>query len=183
MVPIVLWLVLVTNDVRQHHFHKQKIYLLRIFSIDPASISVKKGLFSSKQNRSTRWNNSLHPGCLPSLITRTNHNTIETIDVYVWIYPDGLPRRTDFLTTPALSLRRLNFGESTLLSPQSNLWGGQSPSVPLSPSDLRHGPQVLYHFLPTGCLPYPWLPMSTPFVINVWLLAQRTHLGDGSLYF
>src|SRR6218665_3472771 len=40
-----LWLVLVTNDVRQHHFHKQKIYLLRMFSIDPASISVKKGLF------------------------------------------------------------------------------------------------------------------------------------------
>src|SRR6218665_2484891 len=29
-----------TNDVRQHHFHKQKIYLLRIFPINPASISV-----------------------------------------------------------------------------------------------------------------------------------------------
>jgi len=27
MVLIVLWLVLVTNDVRQHHFRKQKIYL------------------------------------------------------------------------------------------------------------------------------------------------------------
>src|SRR6218665_1977745 len=54
MVLIVLRLVLVTNDVRQHHFHKQKIYLLRIFSIDPASISAKKGLFSSKQHRSTR---------------------------------------------------------------------------------------------------------------------------------
>src|SRR6218665_1647822 len=51
-----------TNDVRQHHYHKQKIYLLRIFPIDPASISVRKGLFSSKQHRSTRRNNSLHPG-------------------------------------------------------------------------------------------------------------------------
>src|SRR6218665_1039268 len=91
----------VTNDVRQHHFHQQKIYLLRIFSIDPASIFVKKGLFSSKQHRSTRRNNSLHPGYLTSLVTRTNHNTIQTIDVYVWIYPDGLPRRTDFRTTPA----------------------------------------------------------------------------------
>ena len=30
MVLIVLWLVFVTNDVRQHHFYKQKIYLLRI---------------------------------------------------------------------------------------------------------------------------------------------------------
>src|SRR6218665_3890664 len=69
-----LCLVLVTIDVRQHHFHKQKIYLLRIFSIDPASISVKKGLFWSKQHRSTRRNNSLHPGYLTSLFTRTNHN-------------------------------------------------------------------------------------------------------------
>src|SRR6218665_1555585 len=94
--------------VRQHHFHKQKIYLglPRIFSIDPASISVNKGLFSSKQHRSTlihsfilniyiaplqenysealptpaRINNSLHPGYLTSLVTKTNHNTI---DVYV----------------------------------------------------------------------------------------------------
>ena len=71
------------STVRQHHFHKQKIYLLRIFSIDPASISVKKGFFSSKQHSSTRRNNSLHPGYLTSLVTRTNHNTISTIDVYV----------------------------------------------------------------------------------------------------
>src|SRR6218665_888429 len=75
MVLIVLWLVLVTNDVRQHHFHKQKIYLLKNFSIDPASISVKKGLFSSKQHRSTRRSNSFHPSYLTSLVTRTNHNT------------------------------------------------------------------------------------------------------------
>src|SRR6218665_2520778 len=85
----------------QLHFHKQKIYLLKIFSIYPASISVKKELFSSKQHRSTRRNNSLHPGYLTSLVPRTNHNTIQTIDVYVYIYPDGLPRRTDFHTTPA----------------------------------------------------------------------------------
>src|SRR6218665_557866 len=78
MVLIVLLLVLVTNDVRQHHFHKQKIYLLRTFSIDPASISVKKGLFSSKQHKSIRRNNSLQPGCLTSLVTRTNHNTISS---------------------------------------------------------------------------------------------------------
>src|SRR6218665_2836740 len=90
--------------VRQHHFHKQKIYLglPRIFSIDPAFISVKNGLFSSKQHRSTRRNNSLQPGYLMSLVTKTNHNTIGTIDVYVYIYPDGLPRRTDFHTTPAV---------------------------------------------------------------------------------
>src|SRR6218665_809407 len=86
---------------RQQHFHRQKIYLLRIFSIDPASISVKKVLFSPKQHRSTLRNNSLHPGYLTSLVTRTNHNTIQTIDVYVQIYPDGLPCRTDFHTTPA----------------------------------------------------------------------------------
>src|SRR6218665_1799909 len=74
--------------VRQHHFHKQKIYLglPRIFSIDPASISVKKGLFSSKQHRSTRRNNSLHPGYLTSLVTRTNHNTIHTIGSYVRVF-------------------------------------------------------------------------------------------------
>ena len=36
---------------RQHHFHLEKIYLLRInICIDPASISVKEGLFSSKQH-------------------------------------------------------------------------------------------------------------------------------------
>ena len=69
-----------SRDVRQLNFHKQKIYLLRIFSIDPASISVKKELFSSKQHKSTRRNNSLHPGYLTSLVTRTNHNTISTND-------------------------------------------------------------------------------------------------------
>src|SRR6218665_1016698 len=79
-------MVLLTNDVRQHHFHEQKIYLLRIVSIDPASISVKKGLFSSKQHRSTRKNNSLHPGYLTSLVTRTNHNTIQTIGIYVRVF-------------------------------------------------------------------------------------------------
>src|SRR6218665_3689426 len=83
MVLIVLRLIFVTNDVRQHHFHKQKIYLLRIFSIDPASISVKKGLFPSKQHRSTRRKNSLHPGYLTSLVTRTNHITIQTVDMYM----------------------------------------------------------------------------------------------------
>src|SRR6218665_3193308 len=86
LVLIVLWLVLVTNDVGQHHFHKHKIYLLRICSIDPASISVKKVLFSSKQHRSTRRNNSLHPGYLTSLVTRTNHNIIETIGIYVRVF-------------------------------------------------------------------------------------------------
>ena len=35
---------------RQHDFHPEKIYLLRIFCIDPASTSVKEGLFSSKQD-------------------------------------------------------------------------------------------------------------------------------------
>jgi len=30
-----------------------------------------------------RRNNSLHPGYLTSLVTRTNHNTIQTIGVYV----------------------------------------------------------------------------------------------------
>src|SRR6218665_3694982 len=44
---------------KHHHFHPEKIYLLRIFCIDPASISVKEGLFSSKQQ--TLRNNSLHP--------------------------------------------------------------------------------------------------------------------------
>src|SRR6218665_1923476 len=33
MVRIVLRLVLVTNDVRRHHFHKQKTELLKIFSL------------------------------------------------------------------------------------------------------------------------------------------------------
>src|SRR6218665_53295 len=44
---------------RQHHFRPEKIYLLRISCIDPASSSVKKGLFSSRQH--TLRNNSLHP--------------------------------------------------------------------------------------------------------------------------
>src|SRR6218665_959671 len=37
-----------------------------------------------------------------SLAMRTNHNTISTIDVYFYIYPDRLPRRTDFHSTPAV---------------------------------------------------------------------------------
>jgi len=41
----------------QHHFRPEKIYLLRIFSIDSASISVMEELFSSKQH--TLTNNSL----------------------------------------------------------------------------------------------------------------------------
>src|SRR6218665_1094156 len=45
-----------------------------------------KGLFSSKQHRSTPRNNSLHPGYLTSLITRTNHNTIQTIGIYVRVF-------------------------------------------------------------------------------------------------
>src|SRR6218665_972268 len=43
---------------KQHHFHPEKIYLLRFVFIDPASISVNEGLFSSKQH--TLRNNSLH---------------------------------------------------------------------------------------------------------------------------
>jgi len=43
----------------QHHIAPEKIYLLRIFCIDPASNAVKEGLFSSKQH--TLRNNSLHP--------------------------------------------------------------------------------------------------------------------------
>jgi len=35
-----------------------------------------------------------------SLVTRTNHNTILTIDIYVRCFPDSWPRRTDFHTTP-----------------------------------------------------------------------------------
>src|SRR6218665_1564871 len=60
--------------------------LIKYFSIDPASISVKKGLFSSKQHRSTRRNNSLPPGYLTSLVTRTNRNTIQTIGIYVRVF-------------------------------------------------------------------------------------------------
>ena len=47
--------------IRWHHFHPEKIYLLRIFCIDQASILVKEGLFESKQHRPTLTNNSLHP--------------------------------------------------------------------------------------------------------------------------
>src|SRR6218665_2067196 len=43
---------------KHHHFHSDKIYLLGICCIDPASISVKERLFSSKQH--TLRNNSLH---------------------------------------------------------------------------------------------------------------------------
>src|SRR6218665_3456334 len=100
MVLIVLSLVLVTNDVRQHHFHKQKIYLLRIFPLIKPLFPLRSYCFH-QNNISTRRNNSLHPGYLTSLVTRSNHNTIQTIDVYVQIYPDGLPCRTDFHTTPA----------------------------------------------------------------------------------
>ena len=41
---------------------------------------------------------------MTSLVTRTNHNTILTIDIYVRSFPDSWPRRTDFHTTPALSV-------------------------------------------------------------------------------
>ena len=44
---------------KHHLFHPEEIYLLRIFCINPASIFVKEGLFSSKQD--TLRNNSLHP--------------------------------------------------------------------------------------------------------------------------
>src|SRR6218665_896981 len=53
-------------------FHPEKIYLLRICCIDPASNSVKEGLFSSKQD--TLRKNSLHPSQgfipLPSALYR-----------------------------------------------------------------------------------------------------------------
>ena len=39
-----------------------------------------------------------------SLVTRTNHNTVRTIDIYVQSYRDGLSCRTDFHTTPASTL-------------------------------------------------------------------------------
>src|SRR6218665_162682 len=45
-----------------------------------------KGLFSSKQHRSAPRNNSLHPGYLTSLVTGTNHNTIQTIGIYVRVF-------------------------------------------------------------------------------------------------
>jgi len=44
---------------KHQHFHPEKIYFLRNFCIDTASISVKEGLFSSIQH--TLRNNSLHP--------------------------------------------------------------------------------------------------------------------------
>src|SRR6218665_1563248 len=45
MVRTVLSLVLVTNDVRQHHFHKQKIYLLRIFPLIQPLFPLRKDYF------------------------------------------------------------------------------------------------------------------------------------------
>jgi len=45
MVLIVLLLVLVTNDVRQHHFHKQKIYLLRFFPLIRPLFPLRKDYF------------------------------------------------------------------------------------------------------------------------------------------
>src|SRR6218665_424247 len=102
MVLIVLYLVLVTNDVRQHHFHKQKIYLLRVFSIDPASISVKRGLFSSKQQRPTRRNNSLHP-CYMYLTSHGHENQSQHYPDHRYLYlelsgriptPDGFSYHT-----------------------------------------------------------------------------------------
>src|SRR6218665_99382 len=41
---------------------------------------------SSKHHRSTRRNNSLHPGYLTSLVTRTNHSTIQTNGIYVRVF-------------------------------------------------------------------------------------------------
>src|SRR6218665_1439274 len=67
-------------------FSSTENLITKNFSVDPASISVRKRLFSSKQHRSTRRNNSLHPGYLTSLATRTNHNTIQTIGTYVRVF-------------------------------------------------------------------------------------------------
>src|SRR6218665_3773396 len=36
--------------------------------------------------KTTRRNNSLHPGYLTSLVTRTNHNTIQAIGIYVRVF-------------------------------------------------------------------------------------------------
>src|SRR6218665_4124236 len=54
-------------NFKHHHFHPEKIYLLRFVCIDPASISVKEGLFSSKQH--TLRNNSLHELANPASIS------------------------------------------------------------------------------------------------------------------
>src|SRR6218665_2492536 len=74
-----------------------------------ASISVRKRLFSSKQHRSTRRNNSLHPGYLTSLLTRTNHSTIQTIGIYVRVFRTAdhagqifIPHRPTASSTSAL---------------------------------------------------------------------------------
>ena len=45
MVLIVLWLVLVTNDIRHHHFHKEKIYLLRFFLLIRPLFPLRKDYF------------------------------------------------------------------------------------------------------------------------------------------
>jgi len=44
--------------LRRHHFHQLNVYLARIPCINPASFSVKEGLFSPKQF--SLRNNSLH---------------------------------------------------------------------------------------------------------------------------
>src|SRR6218665_2055004 len=67
-------------------FSSTENLITKNFSVDPASISVRKLLFSSKQHRFTRRNNSLHPGYLTSLVTRTNHNTLQTIGIYVRVF-------------------------------------------------------------------------------------------------
>src|SRR6218665_95238 len=113
MVRTVLSLVLVTNDVRQHHFHKQKIYLLRFFPLIQPLFPLRKDYFYENNIKSTCRNNSLHPGYLTSLVTSTNDNIIQTIDVYVYILsgrittPDRLSYHTGTVGLSVLCRERL----------------------------------------------------------------------------
>src|SRR6218665_2237991 len=178
MVRTVLSLVLVTNDVRQHHFHKQKIYLLRIFPLIQPLFPLRKDYFH--QNNIDLHVEIIHciHGYLTSLVTRTNHNsdnTIQTIDVYVSISPDGLPRRTDFHTTPAHRSQKI-VATPRIPTPRGRHF--QGPSLPgaatprqgrPSPKPMKYFPlfqipsfqNILYYLCIMQCMYYtPMLPGS-----------------------
>jgi len=140
MVLIVLWLVLVTNDVRQHHFHKQKIYLLRIFLLIQTLFPLRKNYFH--QNNIYLHAEIIH--CIQAiwLITWPYHRNLASSILSV-----GLMQATPSVFLMTLFLF-LSFRETPRMGSSIYDVHKKSGFWPLSPVHMRpHEPDPTFFFV------------------------------------
>src|SRR6218665_3220892 len=128
MVRTVLSLVLVTNDVRQHHFHKQKIYLQRIFPLIQPLFPLRKDYFH--ENNIHLHLEIIH--CIQAIRRHWSREPIPTLSrpsmfMSRFIRTD-YHARTDFHMTPAFESRSIMKETCLSLDQQfiSRLWNAIS---------------------------------------------------------